>query len=121
MVSRVRRISATGSVALSGAAYPGKSGTPALTLPRISSMTTARAFRGLPLPGRGDPVGRALVPAVPDQLPRPQSHARQQGRRGGSHGHVPLGSALRPGAGETDAPPPASLVAGRVTSILFGL
>jgi hypothetical protein len=35
-----------GSVALSGAACPGRSGTPAITLPRIPSMTTARAFRG---------------------------------------------------------------------------
>src|SRR3954453_2496572 len=43
--SRVR-----GSVALSGAACPGRSGTPALTLPRISSMTTARAFRGFRFP-----------------------------------------------------------------------
>src|SRR3954449_1079707 len=39
-----------GSVALSGAACPGRSGTPALTLPRISSMTTARAFRGFRFP-----------------------------------------------------------------------
>src|SRR4051794_3711810 len=40
----------SGSVALSGAACPGRSGTPALTLPRISSMTTARAFRGFRFP-----------------------------------------------------------------------
>src|SRR4051812_38909692 len=39
-----------GSVALSGAACPGRSGTPALTLPRIPSMTTARAFRGFRFP-----------------------------------------------------------------------
>src|SRR3954470_19388718 len=39
-----------GSVALSGAACPGRSSTPALTLPRISSMTTARAFRGFRFP-----------------------------------------------------------------------
>src|SRR3954453_14442158 len=39
-----------GSVALSGAACPGRSGTPALTLPRISSRTTARAFRGFRFP-----------------------------------------------------------------------
>src|SRR5215212_7736200 len=39
-----------GSVVLSGAACPGRSGTPALTLPRISSMTTARAFRGFRFP-----------------------------------------------------------------------
>src|SRR4051812_18057454 len=39
-----------GSVALSGAACPSRSGTPALTLPRIFSMTTARAFRGFRFP-----------------------------------------------------------------------
>src|SRR3954453_15084023 len=41
---------AVGSVALSGAACPGRSGTPALTLPRISSMSTARVFRGFRFP-----------------------------------------------------------------------
>src|SRR3954465_9603983 len=56
------------------------------------------------VPGRGDPLGRALVPAVSDQLPRPRTDADRQGRRGGSHDHVPPGPALRPGAGETDAP-----------------
>src|SRR4051795_8964775 len=45
-----RDIAPGGSVALSGAACPGRSGTPALTLPRISSMTTARAFRGFRFP-----------------------------------------------------------------------
>src|SRR4051812_9933933 len=39
-----------GFVALSGAACPGRSGTPATTLPRIPSMTTARAFRGFRFP-----------------------------------------------------------------------
>src|ERR671929_180832 len=39
-----------GSVALSGAACPGRSGTPALILPRIPSMTAARAFRGFRFP-----------------------------------------------------------------------
>src|SRR3954466_151986 len=39
-----------GSVALSGAACPGRSGTPATTLPRAPSMTTARAFRGFRFP-----------------------------------------------------------------------
>src|SRR5919112_3671195 len=45
-----RRCNIPGSVALSGAACPGRSSTPALTLPRISSMTTARAFRGFRFP-----------------------------------------------------------------------
>jgi hypothetical protein len=39
-----------GSVALSGAACPGRSGTPAITPSRIPSMTTARAFRGFRFP-----------------------------------------------------------------------
>src|SRR3954471_11064351 len=47
---RSDRIDATGFVALSGAACPGRSGTPATTLPRIPSMTTARAFRGFRFP-----------------------------------------------------------------------
>src|SRR3954452_23829400 len=42
--------SGMGFVALSGAACPGRSGTPATTLPRIPSMTTARAFRGICFP-----------------------------------------------------------------------
>ena len=32
-------------------------------------MTTAWAFRGS-ISGRSDPLGGALVPAIPDQLPR---------------------------------------------------
>src|SRR4051794_38043780 len=43
-------LSIRGFVALSGAACPGRSGTPATTLPRIPSMTTARAFRGFRFP-----------------------------------------------------------------------
>src|SRR3954451_14898260 len=42
---------AYGSVALSGAACPGRSGVPALTPPRTPSMTnTAQAFRGFRFP-----------------------------------------------------------------------
>ena len=58
----------------------------------------------LSVPRRGDPLGGALVPAVPDQLPRPRAHARRSRGRGRPHHHVPLGPALRPRAREAYAP-----------------
>src|SRR5215218_9216708 len=73
-------------------------------------MTDARpGVPRLPLPGRGDLVGRALVPAVPDQLPRPRAHAGRPRRAGGPRLAPPLGPALRPRAREADAPAPAAL------------
>ena len=41
-------------------------------------MTTTRLSR-LSFPGRGDPLGGALVPAVPDQLPRPERMLADRG------------------------------------------
>ena len=70
----------------------------------------------LPLPGRGDPLGGALVPAVSDQLPRPRTDARRQGRGGRSHNHVPLGPALRPGSWRSGCAATCVLAAGRGTS-----
>src|SRR3954454_22367347 len=95
-----------GSVALSGAACPGRSGTPALTLPRISSMTTARAFRGFRFPAE------VILWAVRWYLQFPISYRDLEAMladRGVPVDHTTMyrwGSALRPGAGETDAPPP---------------
>jgi hypothetical protein len=77
-----------GSVALSGAAYPRRSGTPAASLREYRHDRCRPSVPWLPLPGRGNPLGRALVPTVPDQLSRSRGHARRQGRRGGSHARL---------------------------------
>src|SRR3954449_12736501 len=66
--------------------------------------------------GRGDPVGRALVPDVPDQLPRSRTDAARPWGRGGPHDPLPLDPSLCAGAGEADPAPSACvqrLVAGR--------
>src|SRR3954470_12025258 len=66
--------------------------------------------------GRGDPVGCALVPDVPDQLPRSRTDAAGPWRRGGPHNPFSLDPGLCTGAGEADPTPSASLqwlVAGR--------
>src|SRR5919206_360467 len=63
----------------------------------------------LPLPGRGHPLGRPLVPAVPDQLPRPRGHAGRPRRLRRPHDHVPPGAAVRPRAREAGAAAPPAL------------
>src|SRR4051794_28950174 len=66
--------------------------------------------------GRGDPVGRALVSDVPDQLPRSRTDAAGPWGGGRPHNPLPLDPGLCPGAGEADpaAPTPEQrLVAGR--------
>src|SRR3954462_11359756 len=66
--------------------------------------------------GRGDPVGRALVSDVPDQLPRSRTDAAGPRGRGRPHDPFPLDPGLCAGAGEADpaAPTPEQrLVAGR--------
>src|SRR3954470_18569648 len=51
--------------------------------------------------GRGDPVGRALVSDVPDQLPRSRTDAAgPRGHGGPPHDHLPLDPGLCPEAGE---------------------
>jgi hypothetical protein len=98
-----------GSVALSDGLEAGRSGAP----PDPRSESTAHDRRPgvprLPLPDRDHPVGRALVPPVPRQLPRPRGHARRPRGRGRPHDHVPLGPALRARAREAAAPAPAPL------------
>src|SRR4051794_27562683 len=63
----------------------------------------------LPLPRRGPPLGRALVPSVSDQLSRPRADARRPWGGGRSHPPLALGPTLRPRAAEADAPPPAAV------------
>src|SRR3954447_9439561 len=72
--------------------------------------------QGSAVHGRGDPVGRALVSDVPDQLPRSRTDAAGPRCRGGPHNPVPLDPSLCPEAGEADPTPSAGvqrLVAGR--------
>src|SRR3954452_3501622 len=66
--------------------------------------------------GRGDPVGRALVSDVPDQLLRSRTDAAGPWGGGRPHNPLPLDPSLCAGAGEADpaAPTPEQrLVAGR--------
>ena len=63
----------------------------------------------LPLPSRGLPLGRALVPSVSDQLSRPRAEAGRPWGDGRSHPPLALGPTLRPRAGEADALPPAAV------------
>src|SRR5215213_2539129 len=57
--------------------------------------------------GRGDPVGRALVPDVPDQLPRSRADAAGPWGGGGPHNPFSLDPGLCAGAGEADPTPSA--------------
>src|SRR5215217_7052911 len=59
--------------------------------------------------GRGDPVGRALVSDVPDQLPRSRTDAAGPRGRGGPHNPVPLDPGLCAEAGEADPTPSADV------------
>ena len=63
----------------------------------------------LPLPSRGHPLGRALVPSVSDQLSRPRTEAGRPWGDGRSHPPLALGPTLRPRAGEAAAPPLAAV------------
>src|SRR3954452_25280036 len=74
-----------------------------------------QGVQGPAVHGRGDPVGRALVSDVPDQLSRSRADAAGPWRRGGPHDHLPLDPGLCARAGEADpaAPTPEQrLVAG---------
>src|SRR3954467_6318872 len=64
---------------------------------------------GPPLPSRGPPLGRALVPSVSDQLSRPRAEAGRPWGGGRSHHPLALGPTLRSRAGEAAAPPLAAV------------
>src|SRR3954469_18088415 len=73
-------------------------------------------LQGPAVHGRGDPVGRALVLDVPDQLPRSRTDAAGSWGGGGPHDHLPLDPSLCARAGEADPAAPACvqwLLAGR--------
>jgi DDE superfamily endonuclease len=61
----------------------------------------------LPLPARGDPPGRALVPPLLRQPARPGGDAGRPRRSRGPRLAAPLGAALRAGARAAVAPAPA--------------
>src|SRR4051812_47454099 len=61
-----------------------------------------QSVQGPAVHGRGDPVGRALVPDVPDQLPRSRADAPGPWGRGRPHDPLPLDPGLCAGAGEAD-------------------
>src|SRR3954462_6541313 len=72
-------------------------------------------LQGSAVHGRGDPVGRALVSDVPDQLSRSRTDAAGPRCRGGPPDPLPLDPGLCPEAGEADPTPSAGvqrLVAG---------
>src|SRR3954447_20276293 len=72
-------------------------------------MPTAPRVPRLPLPSGGDPLSRALVPSVSDQLSRPRAEAGRPWGDGRSRHPLALGPTLRPRAGEAAAPPRAAV------------
>src|SRR4051812_43979452 len=84
--------------------------------PLTAAQAAVQTNRATSVHGRGDPVGRALVSDVPDQLPRSRADAAGPWGGGRPHNPLPLDPGLCPGAGEADpaAPTPEQrLVAGR--------
>src|SRR5215210_3274209 len=68
-----------------------------------------RVLQGTAVHRRGDPLGRPLVPDVPDQLPRSRADAGRPRRWGRPHYDFPLNPGLCAGVGEADPAAPAGL------------
>src|SRR5829696_4982638 len=68
---------------------------------------SGQGLQGPAVHGRGDLVGRALVPDVPDQLSRSRADAAGPWRRGRPHDPLSLDPGLCAGAGEADPTPSA--------------